>query len=60
MSFEIEQAKIELRLVEDVEVISVAELLRWFRARPVVGTPEVVAAVERGAMALGTARRLST
>ncbi len=58
MSVEIEAARIELELAEDAEKITAAQILRWLRNRPTVGTPAVIASIERATRAVGRANRI--
>lgn len=58
MTFEIELAKRELEIAEDMEKVSAGEALRWIKQRRAICTPEIVAAIERAVMAMGTAKRI--
>ncbi|NPU23965.1 hypothetical protein [Bradyrhizobium denitrificans] len=58
MSVEVELARANLETAESAEVVTGAQILRWLKHRPVVGTAEVLVAVERAITAVGRAKTI--
>ena len=55
---QIELAGIELRIAEDAEIVTAADVLRWVRSRRAIATPQIISAIERAVHAVGLSKRI--